>query len=162
MSEFFATSTPYPTHRILNSCFGAVYSVGVHLGLFRYGSELGAKRAELVKLMQMFVQWIILQLLVINAPDPTHWTLNSSFGAFHSILVHLESFLSCRKLGAKRAELVQLMQKLVPRSHVGIFHNERPVGSQTNVLVRFTVFRCIYDHFVTAWNLMQNILNCCS
>jgi len=29
------------------------------------------------------------------------------------------------KLGAKRGELVQLMQKLVPRSHIGIFRNER-------------------------------------
>jgi hypothetical protein len=28
------------------------------------------------------------------------------------------------KLGAKRAELVQLMQKLVPRSHIAIFLNE--------------------------------------
>ena len=64
--------------------------------------------------------------------------------------MHLGSFRNHRKLDAKRGELVQLMQKLVPRSHVGIFHNERPVGPQTNVLVRFTVFRCIYDHFVTA------------
>jgi len=29
------------------------------------------------------------------------------------------------KLGAKRGELVQLMQKFVPRSDVGIFRNER-------------------------------------
>src|SRR6185437_11590105 len=27
-----------------------------------------------------------------NAPDPHHWTLNSCFGAFHTILVHLELF----------------------------------------------------------------------
>ena len=29
------------------------------------------------------------------------------------------------KLGAKRGELVQLMQKFVPRSHIAIFRNER-------------------------------------
>jgi len=36
------------------------------------------------------------------------------------------------KLGAKWGELVQLMQKFVPRSHIGIFHHERtqstPIG----------------------------------
>ena len=29
------------------------------------------------------------------------------------------------KLGAKQCELMQIMQKFVPRSHVGIFRNER-------------------------------------
>ena len=41
----------------------------------------------------------------------------------HSILVHLGSFRNYMKLGAKRGELVQLMQKFVPRSDVGIFRN---------------------------------------
>ena len=43
----------------------------------------------------------------------------------HSIFVHLGSFRNYMKLGAKRGELVQLMQKFVPRSDVGIFRNER-------------------------------------
>jgi hypothetical protein len=55
VSEFFTMSAPYPTHRILNSCFGVFHNAGVYLGLFRYGSELGAKRAEHVQLMQKFV-----------------------------------------------------------------------------------------------------------
>jgi hypothetical protein len=42
-----------------------------------------------------------------------------------SILVHLRSFRNCMKLGAKRGELVQLMQKFMPRSDIGIFRNER-------------------------------------
>ena len=46
---------------------------------------------------------------------------NQCFGAFHTIWVHSEPFGCLRKLGAKRAELVQ---KFVPRSRVGIFHNE--------------------------------------
>ena len=43
---------------------------------------------------------------------------------FRIIWVHLGSFRNCMKLGAKHTELVQLMQKFVPRSHVGIFRNE--------------------------------------
>ena len=43
----------------------------------------------------------------------------------YNILVHLGSFRNFMKLGAKRGELVQLMQKFVPRSDVGIFRDER-------------------------------------
>jgi hypothetical protein len=39
--------------------------------------------------------------------------------------MHLGSFRNCMKLDAKQGQLVQLMQKFVPRSHVGIIHNER-------------------------------------
>jgi hypothetical protein len=61
----------------------------------------------------------------MNAPDPPHCTLNSFFGAFHSVWVHLGSYHYCIKLVAKRAELVQLMQIFMPRSRVVIFRNER-------------------------------------
>ena len=44
----------------------------------------------------------------------TPWTLNSCFGAFLSVRVHFGPFRYCTKLGAKRAKLVQLMQKFVP------------------------------------------------
>jgi len=47
----------------------------------------------------------------MTAPDPAHWTLNSCFGAFHTIWMHLGLFGCLAKLGAKRAELVQ---KFVP------------------------------------------------
>ena len=63
------------------------------------------------------------------------------------------------KLGAKRAELVQ---KLVPRSRVVTFRNERPhpphyaphppPGAQTDVLVRFVLFHCIWDRLVALRN----------
>ena len=43
----------------------------------------------------------------------------------HSILEHLGSFRNYMKLGAKWGELVQLMQKFMPQSDVGIFRNER-------------------------------------
>src|SRR6185437_2879608 len=48
----------------------------------------------------------------MNAPNPYHWTLNSCFGAFLFVQVHLGQFRYCTKLGAKRAKLVQLMQNL--------------------------------------------------
>ena len=125
VSEFFAMSPPYPTHRILNSCFDAFHSAGVHLGLFRYGSELGAKRAEQVQLMQKFVPQSNIGVIRSKCPRSTPLTLNSCFGAFHSVWVHLELFLYYKKLGAKRAELVQLMRKFVRQSCVGMFCNGR-------------------------------------
>ena len=57
----------------------------------------------------------------MNAPDPPHWTLNSSIGAFFSVSVHFGLFRYCMKLDAKLAELVQLMQNFVPRTRIGIF-----------------------------------------
>jgi hypothetical protein len=58
------------------------------------------------------------------------------------------------KFGAKRGELVQLMQKVrAAKSHLDFsqrMHPIRPIAPETNVLVRFIVFRCIWDRFVTA------------
>ena len=67
----------------------------------------------------------MLESFAMNAPDPPHWTLNTCFGEFHSVWMHLGSFHKCIKLGAKHTELVQLMQKIVPRSRVVIFRNQR-------------------------------------
>jgi len=36
----------------------------------------------------------------------------------------LGSFRKCMKVGAKHIELVQLIQKFVPRSHIVIFRND--------------------------------------
>ena len=47
------------------------------------------------------------------------------------------------KLGAKRAELVQ---KFVPRSHVGIFCNERTRSTPLNPKLTFGAFRTIWVH----------------
>jgi len=67
-------------------------------------------------------QEVASKFFATNAPDPPHWTLNSCFGAFRTILVHLGPFGWLTKLGAKRAELVQ---KFVARSRIEIFRNER-------------------------------------
>ena len=68
--------------------------------------KLDAKRAKMVQLMQKFVPRCLVRSVAMNAPDPHHWTLNSCFGAFRSIWVHLEPFRYCTKLAAKRAKLV--------------------------------------------------------
>ena len=44
--------------------------------------------------------------------------------------MHLGSFRNYMKLGAKRGELVQLMQKFVPQSDLRIFRNERTKSTQ--------------------------------
>src|SRR6185312_9258823 len=75
-----------------------------------------------------------------NAPNPPHWTLNSCFGALYGVWVPLGSFCNSMKLNAKQGELVQLMQKFVPRSHVRIFRNER---TQSTPLDPNLLFWCV-------------------
>ena len=141
---------PDSPHRTTNSCFGASRSVWVHLAMFRYYTKLGAKRVELVQLMHKFVPWRHLEFFATNAPDPLHWTLNSCIATFRSLwVVHFGLFRYCTKLDAKRVELVQLMQKFLPRSPTRILsqrmHPIHPIGPSTNVLLRFIPFGCIWD-----------------
>src|SRR6185369_436680 len=135
-----------PNHRTLNSCFGAFLSVSVDLDPFRYCMKLRAKRAKLLQLMQKFVPRrlvrnfchdVILEIFATNAPSPHYWNLNSCFGAFLSIWVHLEPFRYCTKLAAKRAKLVQLMQKFVQRCLVIIFRNERSQSAPLDPKLKF-------------------------
>ena len=60
-----------------------------------------------------------------NAPDQPQWTLNSCFGVFRTVWMYLGPFRCLTKLGAKWAEMEQLMQTFMPRSRAGIFCNER-------------------------------------
>ena len=87
--------------------------------------KLGAKQCELVQLMQKYVAQSHVGFFCNERTNPLHWTLNSCFGASHSVWVHLGSFRNRMKLDAKLCELVQLMRKLVPRSHAEIFLYER-------------------------------------
>src|SRR6185437_1611086 len=64
---------------------------------------------------------VALEFFATKAPDPPHWTLNSCFGAFRTIWVHLGPLGCLTKLGENRPEIVQ---KYVPRSCIRIFHNE--------------------------------------
>ena len=82
--------------------------------MFRYYMKLGAKRVELVQLMQNFVQRSRFEIFRNKPPDPHHRTLISCFNVFRNIWVHLSMFCYYMKLGAKRVELVQLVHKFVP------------------------------------------------
>src|SRR6185369_14240768 len=62
------------------------------------------------------------------------------FGAFRIIWVHSGPFGCLTKVGAKRAELVQ---KIVPRSCIGIFRNER---SRSIPLDPKPTFWCVSYH----------------
>ena len=140
MSRFVATNAPNPLRWTLNSCFGVLHSVWVHLRSFRNNMKLDVKQGELVQLMQQFLKRSHVEIFSTNAPNPPHWTLNSCFGALHSVWMHMGSFRNCMKLDAKKGELAQLKQKFVPRSHIGIFHNER---TQSAPLDPKLMFWCI-------------------
>ena len=75
-----------------------------------------------------------------NAPDTPHGTQNSCFVAFRSVWVHLDPFRYCFKIDAKWAELVQLMQKFMPRSCVGIRRNKR---TRSTPLDQKLMFFCV-------------------
>ena len=81
-----------------------------------------------------------------NPPYPRHLVLNSCFGAFHSVWVHLGPFSYCTKLGAKWAELVQLMQKFMPQSCIGFFCNKRTWSTPLDPKLNFCSFRSVWVH----------------
>src|SRR6185312_14098031 len=66
-----------------------------------------------------------------------HWSLNSCFGEFRTIWVHLGPFGCLTKLGAKRAKLVQYF---MPRSRIEIFCNESTRSTPLDIKL---IFWCI-------------------
>ena len=114
----------------------------MHLGLLGCLTKLGAKRAEL---MQKFMPRSHIGIFRNESPDPLHWTLNSCFGEFRTILVHLGPFGCLTNLRAKRTELVQ---KFVPRIRIGNFRNEStrpPHWTLNSCLLRFIPSGCIWN-----------------
>jgi hypothetical protein len=111
-------------------------------------------------------QEVVSEFFSTNAPDPHKWTLNSCLGAFHNVWLHLGLFHYCMELGAKRAELVQLMQKFMPRSGIGIFRDERTRSSPMDAKLMFLCVSyslgCIWDRSITARNSVQNGANWCN
>jgi len=81
------------------------------------------------------------EFFATNAPDPPHWTLNSCFGLFCTVCVHLGPLSCLTKLRAKCSELVQ---KFVPRSCVESFRNE---STQSTPLDPKLMFWCLPYHF---------------
>ena len=83
-----------------------------------------------------------------NAPNPPHWTLNSCFGVFYTVMVHLRPFGCLAKLDAKGSELVQ---KFVPRSRVGNCCNERTRSTPFDPKL---MFWCVSYHLVAFGTIM--------
>ena len=114
MSGFFSTNAPNPPYWTLNSSFGVLHSVWVHLGSFRNYMKLDAKQGELVLLMHKLVPRSHIEIFRKERIQSSSLDLNSCFIALYSVWVHLLTFRNCMKLGAERGELVQLMQKFEP------------------------------------------------
>ena len=80
----------------------------------------------------------------MNAADPHYSNLNSYIGAFSTVWLHLRPFCYDTILYAKRVKILQLMQKYMPRSRVGIFRYDR---SQPTAIDPKLMFWCILYHF---------------
>jgi len=107
VSDIFATNAPRPPHGTLNSCFGEYHSVWVHLGSFRYYTKLGAIWAKIGAISEKSsCHEVVSNIFTSNAPGLLNWTLNSCFGEFRSVWVHLGPFRYFAKLGGIWAELV--------------------------------------------------------
>ena len=91
---------------------------------------------------------VALEFFTTKAPDPPHWSLNSCFGEFRTISVHLDPFGCLSKLGAKRAELVQ---KFVPRSCTGIFRIESTRSTPLDLKLMFWRVSYHLGAFGTVW-----------
>ena len=115
--------------------------------------ETWCKSAKLVQLMQKFMPQCRSRIFrnECSRSTPLDPKLMFCFVLFLSVWGHLEPFCYCMKLAAKRAKLVQLMQKFVPRCLVRIFCNERsrsiPLDPKLMCWVRFPPFGCILEQF---------------
>ena len=89
-----------------------------------------------------------LERFATNACDLPHWTLNSCFGVFRTIWVHLGPFGCLKKLEAKPAKLVQ---KFVSRSHFGIFRNKRTRSTPLDTKLMFSHVSYYFDALGTVW-----------
>ena len=59
------------------------------------------------------------------------------------------------KLVAKWGQLVQLMQKFMPRSHVGIFYNERTQSTPLDPKLMFGALPSVWVHLGSFRNRMK-------
>jgi hypothetical protein len=96
--EFFATNAPDPLRSTQNLCDGAFWTVSLL-------HESRCKLAELVPLTQSSLNKVASKFLATDAPDPFHWTQNSCFGPFRTILILHESRCKTSQTGAIIAQV---------------------------------------------------------
>ena len=84
-------------------------------------------------------------IFTTNGPGPPHWTLNSCFGEFCSVWVHLGSFRYYTKLGAIWAVTCAISEK-------SSWHEVVSNTFATNVLgpLHWTLNSC-FDEFCSVW-----------
>ena len=146
---FFCNERTRSTPLTLNSCFGTFvqfWCIWDRLVALRNSVRNGPNWCK------SSCHEVASEFFTTNATDLPHWTLNSRFGAFHTNLVHLGSFGCLAKLGAKRGELVQ---KFVPRSRFGIFHNERNRSTPLDPKLKFRCISYKFGAFGTIWLLYE-------
>ena len=133
-------------------------SVWVPSGPLRYHTKLKAKQVNLVQLMQKFVPGCLVRVILNERSRSTPLDPKLMFWCNSFRFSALGPFRYCTKLGAKRAKLVQLMQKYVPRCLVGIFHKELSRSTPLDPKLLFWcvsfLVGCIWDRFATAQNLL--------
>ena len=120
----------------------------MHSGPFVCLTKIDAKWAELYK---SSCHEAASEFFATNAPDPPLWTLNRHFATFRTIWVHLGPFCCLTKLDSNRSELVQLMQKFVPRRCVRIFRNERTRSTPLDPKLTFWCVSNYLGEFGTVW-----------
>jgi len=91
ISEFFTTNAPDPPFWTITSCFGAFHTIWVHLAQFVVLQHSVQNGPNLCKRL-----WheVASEFFATNAPDPPYWTLNSCFGVFRTIWMHLGQFVA--------------------------------------------------------------------
>ena len=134
-------NAPDPHHWTLNSCFGAfLYRSGAFWNSFSTARNLVQNAPNWCNYFKSSCNDVLLEFFATNAPDPHNWTPSSCFHTLLSIWVHLGPFRYHTKLKAKRAKLVQLIQKFVQQHLVRIFRNER---SRSTSLDPKLMFWCV-------------------
>jgi hypothetical protein len=123
----------------------------VHSGPFGCLTKLGSKWAELV---QKFVTRSRFEIFRNERTRSTPLDPELTFWCIYTIWVHSGLFGCLTKLGAKRAELVQ---KFTPRSHIGIFRNER---TRSTLLNPKLTFWCISYYFFAFGTILPYETRC--
>ena len=114
-------------------------------GPFGCLTKLGAKRAKLV---QKFVPRSSVGIFRNERTRSTPLDNELMFWCVSYYLGHSGLFGCLTKLGAKRAELVQ---KFVPRSHIGIFRKERTRSTPLDPKLTFWCVSYYLGAFGTVW-----------
>ena len=123
----------------------------VHLESFRNYMKLGAKRGELVQLMQKFVTRSCLGIFCNEHNQSTpldpklmFWCVWYCLDAFGIISFPYETH-------SKWTEVVQLMQKFMPRSRVRIFCNKRTRSTTLDPKLMFLFVSYYFSAVGTVW-----------